>query len=162
MNKKDVASFLQKTTVKLIDLLEQPVSKIEVKENSGFFKIHLQTDQPGELIGFRGKTLEALGLLIQLAVFQKFGSEVKALVDVNDYRQSQEEEIKNLALQAAQKAKETGQPIFLPPMSSYKRRLIHLELANDPEVNTLSQGQSLNRYVVVRPGEAEESPSSEA
>jgi len=147
---KEIADFLQKTTQEIIDGLEQPVSEIKVSQEEGVFKIHLQSSQPGILIGFKGKNLNSLQTILGLAVLKKFGPEVRILVDVNDYRKEQEEKLKSLALEAAERAKLEKKPIALAPMSAFERRLIHLFLAPDPQLETISEGEGEQRHIVVK------------
>ncbi len=149
MNSKNILEFLAKETKKLLVLLDQP-STVKIGQEKEVFKIHLQTDQPGVLIGFKGKTLNALQTVLGLAVLKRFGPEIKILVDVNDYRQTQEEKLKNLALEAAARAKSEKKSIALPPMSAFERRLIHLFLAADPEIETVSEDKGNQRHVIVK------------
>lgn len=73
------------------------------------------------------------------------------VVDVNHYRRERERLIVELARAAARKASMIGEPVDLPPMNAYERRLVHTELAVRPDVETESLGEGRNRYVIVRP-----------
>lgn len=70
--------------------------------------------------------------------------------DVNNYRKEREKLLTELARAAARKAVATKQPVSLPAMNSYERRIIHMELAGHPEVITESQGGGRERFVTVR------------
>jgi hypothetical protein len=72
------------------------------------------------------------------------------VIDVNNYRREREGLIIKLARAAARRAATTGEPVALPAMNSYERRLVHTELAMRPDVKTESVGTT-KRYVVVRP-----------
>lgn len=72
-------------------------------------------------------------------------------VDINNYRKERERLIIQLARAAAKKAALTKEEIALPPMNSYERRIIHLELASNPEVKTESQGKGRARHVIIKP-----------
>lgn len=128
---------------------EEAEFKIEEKEGEIF--VNLQPENPGILIGYHGKTLSALQLILSLMVYRQLKEWVKVIVNVGDYRQRREEILKRMALSAAQKVKSFRQPQELPPMSSAERRIIHLTLANDPEVQTESLGEGKERRVVVKP-----------
>lgn len=71
-------------------------------------------------------------------------------VDVNNYRKERERLLAELAKAAAHKALMTKGEISLPPMNSYERRLIHVELASRPDVKTDSVGEGKDRHIVVR------------
>jgi spoIIIJ-associated protein len=72
------------------------------------------------------------------------------LVEVNDYRQKRKENLERLAVSMAQKVKFSGRPQILSPMSSFERRIIHLALAEDAQVETVSEGEGKQRRVVVK------------
>jgi len=73
------------------------------------------------------------------------------VVDVNGYRRERENLIIELAKAAAKRAAVTKANIALPAMNGYERRLIHVELANRPDVVTESIGEKRERHVVIKP-----------
>ena len=76
--------------------------------------------------------------------------EPPCVVDVNNYRLERERIIIELAKAAARKTHATKTEVSLPAMNSYERRLVHTELAANPDVKTESVGEGKARYVVVR------------
>jgi len=133
---------------------EGKVSLKESKENQAV-KVKIKTDNPGVLIGFHGKVLSAFQLLLGLMVYRRLGEWQRVIVDVNDYRAEQIERLKKIALNAAQRAKFSGQPVILSPMTPFERRIIHLTLNDFAGVETVSQGEGDQRRVVIRPTEKE-------
>lgn len=113
--------------------------------------IDISTEDSGVLIGKKGNTLEALQFVISLIASKKFGddNERHIILDVDGYRDRREETLKHMARQAAQQAKRTRRTVSLEPMSPYERRIIHLELQNDQDVETKSDGESPYRSVRV-------------
>lgn len=93
--------------------------------------------------------VESLNHLAQLLA-QK-NKEDSLFIDINNYRKEREGLIVELARAAARKALATKEAIPLPAMNSYERRIVHVELAAHPEVQTESQDSGKDRYVVVRP-----------
>lgn len=81
--------------------------------------------------------------------------------DVNNYRKEREKLLSELARAAARKAIATKEPVTLPAMNSYERRIIHMELAGHPEVTTESRGGGKERFITVRLV-GDESPKPEA
>lgn len=127
-------------------------TKLEVKKDEeGAILVQLETNEPGVLIGYHGETLAALQLILGMMVYRKQGEWSKVLVNVNDYRERREESLEKMALSAAQKAKFSQEPQSLPPMPPSERRIIHLALSEDEEVETESEGEDHNRRVVVKP-----------
>ena len=123
--------------------------KLEEKQSVVF--INIQTPTPGILIGYHGRTLAALQRILSLIVYRRLGEWLKIVVDVGDYRQKREETLKRMAFSAAQKVKFSGKEQELPPMTSVERRIIHLTLSGDPEVETESRGEGKERRVVIKP-----------
>lgn len=73
------------------------------------------------------------------------------VVDINNYRRERERLITELAKAAARKVLLNKEPVNLPAMNAYERRLIHIELASRPDVKTESIGEGKDRYVTVKP-----------
>ena len=73
------------------------------------------------------------------------------LVNVGNYREKEEDYLKNLADSTAQRAKETGEPQSLYNLKPGQRRTIHMFLSEDKEIKTESEGEDANRYLVVTP-----------
>ena len=127
-------------------------AEVTAKEESGSrIYINVSTEDSGVLIGKKGATLEALQFLVSLIVSKNFGedNERHVILDVDGYRERREETLKHMARQAAQQAKRTRRAVVLEPMSPYERRIIHLELQNDKDVETKSDGEPPYRRVKV-------------
>jgi spoIIIJ-associated protein len=140
----------EKITKELFNLLETKVG-IDIKEEEGVMVIQLATDEPGILIGYHGQTLQAIQLLIALMGLKKFGEWTRVLVNVGDYREKRQESLTRMAQSIAQKVKFSRTPQNLPPMSAAERRMVHLALADDVEVETVSEGEGKERHVVIKP-----------
>ena len=103
----------------------------------------------GILIGRRGETLLSLQYLINLIVSRHFRSRVGVLVDVEGYRRRRYESLQLLARRLADQVKSTGRSVTLEPMPAGERRIIHLELRDNPHVITQSIGQGDARKVAI-------------
>ncbi len=105
----------------------------------------------GILIGRRGNTLSSLQFLVNLMVSRKMKSRTAFGIDVEGYRRRREESLKGLALRMADRVKSTGQSITLEPMPPNERRIVHLALAKDNSVITVSIGEGETRKVAITP-----------
>jgi spoIIIJ-associated protein len=105
----------------------------------------------GILIGRRGDTLSSLQFLVNLMVSRKMKARTAFGIDVEGYRRRREESLKGLALRMADRVKSTGQSITLEPMPPNERRIVHLALAKDPNVITVSIGEGESRKVAITP-----------
>ena len=107
-------------------------------------------DETGLLIGRKGETLAGIQLVLAVMLKQKVGEWNRVLVNIGDYREKEEDYLKNLAVSAAERAKETGEPQSLYNLKSGQRRIIHMYLSEDPEIETESQGEGRDRYLLVK------------
>jgi spoIIIJ-associated protein len=108
-------------------------------------------DDLGMLIGRRGQTLESLQYLVRLIISKEANSKVPIMVDVESYKQRHYSDLRVLAQNIAQQVKSSKTSFRLEPMTAFERRIIHLTLANNPDVTTESTGEGEFRKVVVVP-----------
>jgi len=114
-----------------------------------FLDIH--GDDLSILIGRRGETLTALQYITRLIVGKELKRPVAVLIDVEGYRARRERQIRRLAQQMAHQAIETSLTMTLEPMPAYERRLVHIELRENPDVDTASIGERDQRKVTIIP-----------
>jgi len=105
----------------------------------------------GILIGRRGATLAALQYLLNLVVGKQVGHRVSYGIDVDGYRRRREEALVTLARRMADRVRGTGRSVTLEPMPPNERRIVHITLAEDPEVMTVSIGEGEARKVAITP-----------
>jgi len=103
------------------------------------------------LIGRRGETLAALQYITRLIVGKEFKRPVAVLIDIEGYRSRREDQLRRLARRMASQALETSRTMTLEPMPAFERRIIHMELRDNPDVDTLSVGESNRRKVTIIP-----------
>ena len=111
--------------------------------------IDIRGEGLGLLIGRRGDTLTAFQYLVNLIVGRRYPGDGGVTIDVEHYRHRREEQIVSLAQRMAARVRETGSPITLEPMSPAERRLVHVALGDDPDLETNSIGEGENRKVVI-------------
>jgi spoIIIJ-associated protein len=123
----------------------------ESGEGPSSVTLNVSGDDLGILIGRRGLTLSSLQYLVRLIVSHQTKSREPILIDVEGYKERRYRNLESYARQMAETVKMTRKPFTFEPMSSFERRLIHVALANDPDVNTESMGEGENRKVVILP-----------
>jgi spoIIIJ-associated protein len=101
------------------------------------------------LIGRRGQTLSGLQFVVRLIVGNQTKSWVPIIIDVGGYKQRRYRTLQSLARQLAEQVKIREVSSTLEPMTAYERRIIHLTLADDPDISTESIGQGEARRVVI-------------
>jgi len=119
-------------------------------DETGAYRVHIETEETGLLIGFHGQTLESFQIILGMMVGKALGSWQRVYVNVGDYRQKREEALMYMAQHAAEKALATGIPVELSRLSPSERRVIHLTLSGDERVATESVGEGNNRVLVVK------------
>ena len=112
--------------------------------------IDLAGEDSGLLIGRRGQTLQALQFLVNLIVRKQFEG-VRVVLDVENYRQRRELQLREMATTIAKRVAETNRSITLEPMPPADRRIIHTSLTDHPGVSTESTGEGEGRKVTVMP-----------
>jgi len=105
----------------------------------------------GALIGRKGERLSALQHIVNLMLSREMGEWTRVLVDVEGYRGRREQQLREIALRAAERVAETGKMLQLEPMPALERRWVHLALKGHPAVGTQSIGEEPNRRIVVIP-----------
>ncbi len=116
--------------------------------------IDISGDDLGMLIGRRGESLMAFQYVVNLVVTRRHPGRGGVTLDVEGYRRRREDQLLALAERMADLVREHGDPITLEPMPPAERRLVHLALADDPELETNSTGEGESRKVVISPREA--------
>ena len=134
-------------------LLEHMDSAAEIKiyeSEKGRYKVYLEGEKLGALIGRRGETLDAIQQLTNYSINR--GSEknrMRVQVDAENYREKREQSLERLAEKVAGKVTKYRRNVTLEPMNAYERHVIHTALQDTPGVTTFSIGTEPNRRVVV-------------
>lgn len=105
----------------------------------------------GILIGTQGQTLDALQYIAGIVGNRVDETRRRVILDAEGYRESQRERLRKKALEYAQAAVEAGKEAVLEPQPARDRRIIHLALADHPDVYTYSEGEGDQRHVVISP-----------
>ncbi|HEX3293867.1 MAG TPA: R3H domain-containing nucleic acid-binding protein [Solirubrobacterales bacterium] len=138
-------------------LLERIVEELgleaTVSVEEGDDEIHADVDgeDVGLLIGRHGQTIDAVQLLAYQAAFRGRQERKRVTVDAAGYRRRQGESLRRRADMAAEDAVRHKEAVEMDPMGSNERRVVHEHLRDRPEVETYSEGDEPNRYVVVAP-----------
>lgn len=103
----------------------------------------------GALVGPGGSVLEALQELTRLAVHRETGVRSRLMLDISGHRAQRRAALTDLAGQAAQRAKDTGEPQRLDPMTPFERKVVHDAIADIDGVRSESEGEEPRRRVVI-------------
>ena len=142
---EEIRTFL---TGLLSHLESNAVIKIYEAEK-GHYKIYLEGDKLGQLIGRRGETLDAIQQLTNYSVNRGSDKRVRIHIDAENYREKREKSLESLAVKVAGKVTRYRRNVTLEPMNAYERHVIHTALQEYPGVTTYSTGTEPNRRVIV-------------
>lgn len=131
-------------------VVSQPGSPAEEGEAADPATLDIEGDDLGILIGRRGQTLASLQYIVRLIVGNKTEVWMPVVIDVEGYKQRRYERLQALAWRVAEQVKVREVPFTLEPMMAYERRIIHLALADHPDITTESTGEGEDRRVVIR------------
>jgi len=141
----------------LEELLEEIVdglrldAEIEVEEQDGVLSGRLNGEDVGLFIGRHGQTIDAVQHLAQRIVFPEGPSSVRVVIDANGYRARRSEALRADADEAADEALRSGKPVDLDPLPPFERRIVHEYLRERGGVETHSEGNEPERYLVITP-----------
>src|SRR5579872_425779 len=114
-------------------------------------EVVLDTQDTSLVIGHHGEGLEALQLLLSLAISKELGSFVRVSLEVGDYKKNRTDYLLSLAAKTKDRAITEGRGIAMPELKAWERRLVHLHLQGDEEVETESIGEGKERVLVIKP-----------
>ena len=135
---------------KIIDSITED-AKIEIDEKSNETIFNVVGGNSALLIGKRGKTLEAIQLIVEKVINKKNEKRSRTLVDIEGYMEKRNSYLKSLAKRLADKCKRFGKPVSLEEMNAHDRRIIHITLRGDKEIGTRSKGEGVLRKIVIFP-----------
>ena len=144
-------SKIQELTENLLSLagVAAQVEVIDTGDNT--YQINLITeDETGLLIGFRGENINSIQTVLGMILKGQTGEWYRLIVNVGDYREKQEEKLKELATQSADRAVETKEPQPLYNLNASQRRIVHMFLSSRNDIVTESEGVEPERYLVIK------------
>ena len=98
-----------------------------------------------------GKGLDSLQYLCNRVLNRRLRDHVPVHLDGDGYKDRRALKLQDEAEDAADKAMQRKGPVTIGPFTPAARREIHLALADDPEVETYSDGEGFLKRVIIRP-----------
>lgn len=156
--KDDITLYVAKATV--VELLEKMKIRADVtayygEPDEAQSRAPVCVDINGKdlsiLIGRQAEILNALQYISNLIVGKELGHAIPLVIDVEGYRKRRKQQIRHLAQRMAEQAIKTGKKQTLEPMPANERRIVHIELRDNPNVTTESIGEEPRRKVTIIP-----------
>ena len=124
-------------------------ARVDARETDERVLVTCTGDDLGLLIGKHGQTIDALQYVANAASLRS-GAGKPVTVDAAGYRERRRATLEGIAVRAAEQAFE-GERVLLEPMTAVERKVVHERLKEFAGVETSSEGNEPNRYVVVFP-----------
>jgi spoIIIJ-associated protein len=112
-------------------------------------RINLEGEGAEALLARRGEGLQALQLIVDSAFRRQLGEQKRLLIDCMGFRRDKDNELKQMAKFLAEKAKSSGVEQSIGPLNAYERRLVHLAVAEVPDVTSESIGDAAVKTVTI-------------
>ena len=156
---REEAEVAQGVLLELLDLMGVERAEIDVRraepvagdDGSPPLVLNVQAPDGDALIGYRGKTLDALQRITRLIVSRELADRTWLVVDVDGFKARREKTLRRLATRMAEQAVRTDRTVTLEPMPPNERRIVHLALRDHPQVTTQSVGEGERRKVTIIP-----------
>lgn len=147
----DGASLAKFSLEKILSLIPAEGVTVTSQQNNSVITLTIAGDSSGLLIGRRGKTLDALQFIVNRIVNKVFDEKYQVIVDSENYRQRHRDTVVDMAFKLRDKAKKSRRPVSTTPLSPFDRRLVHMALRDDEEIETKSRGEGTLKKVVIIP-----------
>lgn len=146
-------TLIQETLEQLLKKLSTPFRKIRIeKRDDNTYRVNIESEEPSLLIGHHGENIGALQHLLKTMIWKKGENGPNLVLDIDDYRKRQEENVIKMAERKVEMVRRTQAPQPLPAMSPYFRRVVHLHLAEKfDDIMTESVGEGDFRHIQIKP-----------
>lgn len=145
------------------DTLQKLIARMDVSVFVNLINVHneeiggpsfeIDGEDAGLLIGRKGQTMRSLQFIAAMISSNKLEDHVRIDLDVAGYKSRRYDSLASLAYKVAGQVVDTGSSITLEPMPANERRIIHVTLADDERVSSVSSGRGDSRKVTINPSE---------
>ena len=122
--------------------------EVSVVETPDSVRVELSGEGGEVLLRRRGEALDALQQIVNTAFRRELKDDRSFVVDCMDYRKAKDAELRQMARFLMEKAKHAG-PQEMGPLNPYARRLVHITVAEDPQMSSESIGDAFLKTVII-------------
>jgi spoIIIJ-associated protein len=121
------------------------VSVVDAGDN---IRVELSGDGGEALLRRKAEALDALQQIVNTAFRRELKDDRSFVVDCMDYRKAKDAELRQMARFMMEKARTAG-PQEMGPLNPYARRIVHLTVAEDPQMSSESIGDAFLKTVII-------------
>jgi len=147
---EDALSYAKTVLERILAEITVP-SQVQGRVDGETIYLDIKGDGTGLLIGRHGQTLDAIQYIVGRIVGKQLGEKKVIVIDTERYRERRRENLERLSRQMGEKAKGTGRPVSLQLMSASDRRIVHLALKHDRDLETRSEGEGSMKSIKIIP-----------
>ena len=148
--KEDIGTFIKELLLEILNGMGLEENHIEVSKKEKATIYNVMCSNNALLIGKEGRNLESIQNYLRTAVTTKFGTHVNFVIDVENYKQKKQHKVVKLAHRLADEAVQYDEPVKMKNLNSYERRLVHEALSGCDLIETYSEGEGHDRYLVIK------------
>ena len=152
---RELSKDIEKATEEVAEYVKKIIyemdidATVETSHNRRQINLQIETPEAGRVIGYHGKVLKSLQLLSQNFLHDRYSKNFSVILNVHDYVEHRTETLIEFTRKAANRVLETGKDYVLDPMSNSERKIVHKTITSIDGVDSYSEGNDPNRYVVV-------------
>ena len=150
----EIVAMVRELGAGLLENMGFPGS-VEAEKTQHGIRIALDAGERDQfLIGKDGETLSAFQHLLGRMIRAKMPDESppRVEVDVAGFRDRQIEGLREMARGLMEDVRRTGEEVSTEPLPASERRIVHLEVAETPGMETVTIGDGYFKRVVIRKG----------
>lgn len=154
-NARRICIAMSETCKQAADLLNSVFEGVgfelnaEVEKTASDCLLNISGTDAALLLNEGGELLDAVQHLLNQSLGRTLGKDERIICDVEGFRAGREAELRAMALHAAQRVRATGAAFAFGPMQASERRVIHLVLSNEGDLETESIGEGNARRLRV-------------
>lgn len=144
-------AIARETLEKILALIPVEGTKVTTNHTGDRVVLTIEGDTSGLLIGRKGRTLDALQFIVNRIANKNLKKRIHVIIDSENYRQRRKDSLIQISLRMGDKAKKIGKPVTTNLLNPHDRRIVHLALKEDEELNTKSIGKdgALKKVVII-------------
>lgn len=156
-DQRELSKDIEKATEEVAEYVKKIIyemdidATVEASHNRRQIKLQIETPEAGRVIGYHGKVLKSLQLLSQNFLHDRYSKNFSVILNVYDYVEHRTETLIEFTRKVANRVLVTGKDYVMDPMSNSERKIVHKTITSIDGVDSYSEGNDPNRYVVVTP-----------
>ena len=154
-DQRELSKDIEKATEEVVEYVKKIIyemdidATVEASHNRRQIKLQIETPEAGRVIGYHGKVLKSLQLLSQNFLHDRYSKNFSVILNVHDYVEHRTETLIEFTRKVANRVLVTGKDYVMDPMSNSERKIVHKTITSIDGVDSYSEGNDPNRYVVV-------------